>query len=57
MVSEYENLGANASTSFYVLILVLVEDGLRDEVSCLKDEFFSVLILVLVEDGLRVFEI
>ena len=40
-----------------VLILVLVEDGLREtptRASC--SLFAAVLILVLVEDGLRVFE-
>ena len=53
MVSENE---INAGGSAYpVLILVLVEDGLR--VLSVQDIFnvmTTVLILVLVEDGLRV---
>ena len=36
-----------------VLILVLVEDDLRETKKELKDEDFDVLILVLVEDDLR----
>ena len=36
-----------------VLILVLVEDGLRDDVTA-ETDIYQVLILVLVEDGLRV---
>ena len=37
-----------------VLILVLVEDGLRDQVTRgERDASLQVLILVLVEDGLR----
>ena len=40
--------------SWTVLILVLVEDGLREELSGLSPhKWDSVLILVLVEDGLR----
>ena len=37
-----------------VLILVLVEDGLRDHKNIRKRERVPVLILVLMEDGLRV---
>ena len=38
-----------------VLILVLVEDGLRDHsITTLNTHNYGVLILVLVEDGLRV---
>ena len=37
-----------------VLILVLVEDGLREKKMFINMDGFIVLILVLVEDGLRV---
>ena len=42
------------NTQITVLILVLVEDGLR-ALSCIREEHrkLPVLILVLVEDGLR----
>ena len=36
-----------------VLILVLVEDGLRGKTNNIFTSTFAVLILVLVEDGLR----
>ncbi len=36
-----------------VLILVLVEDGLREKALLTLQVFYTVLILVLVEDGLR----
>ena len=36
-----------------VLILVLVEDGLREDFAEENDPDYNVLILVLVEDGLR----
>ena len=40
-----------------VLILVLMEDGLRDkEMGCLCSHSEIVLILVLMEDGLREFQ-
>ena len=37
-----------------VLILVLMEDTLRDEVLTGNEKFYQVLILVLMEDTLRV---
>ena len=37
-----------------VLILVVVEDGLRDKIDELVEVLKHVLILVVVEDGLRV---
>ena len=42
----------------YVLILVLVEDGLRDNKKnkAMNNQELKVLILVLVEDGLRVWD-
>ena len=40
--------------TLFVLILVLVEDGLREEMDgCGRTYILCVLILVLVEDGLR----
>ena len=57
MVSEsLERILVDAYT--FVLILVLVEDGLRDSITTLNTHNYGiVLILVLVEDGLRVEEI
>ena len=36
-----------------VLILVLMEDALREQVGCLQTQHCRVLILVLMEDALR----
>ena len=41
------------NTHSKVLILVLVEDGLRESLFYLNNVLKNVLILVLVEDGLR----
>ena len=53
MVSERPHL-CSKGTSGIVLILVLVEDGLRvKKYQARLEKELSVLILVLVEDGLR----
>ena len=45
---------SSSITFFNVLILVLVEDGLREKKKkAFLDYYNEVLILVLVEDGLR----
>ena len=54
MVSEVVETPAEVSTT-EVLILVLVEDGLRDSMARRLSLKANVLILVLVEDGLRGF--
>ena len=47
---------SSSITFFNVLILVLVEDGLREKKKkAFLDYYNEVLILVLVEDGLRVY--
>ena len=54
MVSETKTIVPEVARNFEVLILVLVEDGLRVGIEAiLEDRVFYVLILVLVEDGLR----
>ena len=55
MVSESNanKIGSKVKTYEAVLILVLVEDGLREVNYCLGHLNRDVLILVLVEDGLR----
>ena len=54
MVSERLIAGGCNEEGCIVLILVLVEDGLRERHTHVRGEGnFIVLILVLVEDGLR----
>ena len=54
MVSESLNNSYNSVDEFKVLILVVMEDGLRaEEKERIKGIVEHVLILVLVEDGLR----
>ena len=53
MVSEWQK-GYIAALFVVVLILVLVEDGLGEEVKVRNLVSVEVLILVLVEDGLGV---
>ena len=52
MVSESYETGSHSQV-FQVLILVVVEDGLRVRVSRPFRSTLLVLILVVVEDGLR----
>ena len=51
--SQRHSVGMGMMISTEVLILVLVEDGLREGQTDLFGSKASVLILVLVEDGLR----
>ena len=54
MVSEVDGFVATDNGS-YVLILVLVEDGIGDHECCFVNQMLVwVLILVLVEDGIGV---
>ena len=54
MVSERKANEEYTSLAWRVLILVLVEDGLRvKKVKSIEVRYSEVLILVLVEDGLR----
>ena len=55
MVSETNGMPNPDKIVVVVLILVLVEDGLRAQISSIEPTPRVVLILVLVEDGLRAY--
>ena len=52
MVSDWKKLKSKPRVINYVLILVLMEDGLWQAMDAMVEDIIKVLILVLMEDGL-----